>query len=208
MIKKTVLITLILLILSMFFYFQFDDSVKVKSTLDGNYYIIRHGRNKRNSYLEESANQLAVINSRIERLIKHLDEKYKSTHEFDHCLEILEKKYNYNILSEAAIDRRYTTYTLNKSDMHICLRTRDNNERLYDTNTLMYVVIHELAHLCNYSRDNNPIIGHGIEFMRIFKLLLENAIEIGIYEYVDYRNTPKEYCGMMISSNIVNNNLS
>lgn len=203
MINAVNLIVIILLFLSIFFYFQFDDSVKVQSSLDGNHYLIRHGKNKSQRYLEDSANQLAVINSRVERLIKHISEKYKTTHEFDHCLEILERKYNHKVLSEAAIDKRYTTYTINKSDMHICLRTRDNNEHLYDINTLMYVVIHELAHLCNYTRDNNPIIGHGIEFMKIFQLLLENAIEIGIYEYVDYRNKPKEYCGMLIYSNIV-----
>lgn len=201
------LIILILVSLGIFFYFQFDDSIKIQSSIDGNYYIIRHGRNKSQRYLEESANQLAVINNSVEKLIEHLDKKYGPTHEYDHCLEILRKRYNYTVLSEAAIDKRYTTYTLNKKDMHICLRTRDNHERLYDTNTLMYVVIHELAHLCNYTRDNKPIIGHGIEFMKIFKLLLENAIEIGIYEYIDYRKTPKEYCGMLIYSNIIENSV-
>jgi hypothetical protein len=203
MINAIGIIILILLLLGVFLWFQIDDSIKAQSTIDGNYYIIRHGRNKSKKYLEDSANQLAVINSRIEKLIYHLDKKYGSTHEYDHCLEILRKRYNHNVLSEAAIDKRYTTYTLNKRDMHICLRTRDNHEQLYDTNTLMYVVIHELAHLCNYTRDNQPIVGHGIEFMEIFRLLLKNAIAIGIYEYIDYRKTPKEYCGMLIWSNII-----
>jgi predicted SprT family Zn-dependent metalloprotease len=69
-------------------------------------------------------------------------------------------------------------------------------------NLLIFVVLHELAHLCNYDKYGNPIIGHGFEFKHIFKFLVEEAIKIGIYTYTDYSKTNKEYCGIKITTNI------
>ena len=107
------------------------------------------------------------------------------------------------MISEGALDLRYTTYTIDKQDIHICLRTRDKFENIYDIDLLMYVVIHELAHLCNYDKNGSPIIGHGFEFKYIFKFLIEESIKIGIYKYTDYARNPKEYCGMQLSSSIL-----
>jgi predicted SprT family Zn-dependent metalloprotease len=87
--------------------------------------------------------------------------------------------------------------------MHICLRTRDKEENIYDINTLMYVVLHELSHLCNYDKYGNPIQGHGIEFKNIFRFLVEESIKLDIYTHVDYTINPKEYCGIMISTSIL-----
>jgi hypothetical protein len=106
-------------------------------------------------------------------------------------------------LSEAAIDNRYTTFTVNKADMHVCLRTRDQNEKMYEINLLMYVILHELAHFCNFDPNGNPINGHGEEFKSIFKLLVVEAVKIGVYEYTDYSKHPREYCGMYMNSSIL-----
>ena len=67
----------------------------------------------------------------------------------------------------------------------------------------MYVILHELAHLCNYDNMQNPIHGHGLEFKNIFKLLVIEAIRLNLYEYIDYSDTPHEYCGIMISTTIL-----
>jgi predicted SprT family Zn-dependent metalloprotease len=67
----------------------------------------------------------------------------------------------------------------------------------------MYVILHELAHLCNYDNMGNPIQGHGLEFKNIFKLLVIEAIRLNLYEYIDYSDTPHEYCGIMISTTIL-----
>jgi hypothetical protein len=108
------------------------------------------------------------------------------------------------MISEAAIDPRYTTYTVDKQNMHICLRTRNSEEKIYDMNTLMYVVLHESAHLANYSPDGSAIIGHGVEFKMVFRFLVEQSIKLGLYNYVDYANIPQPYCGIVINSNILN----
>jgi hypothetical protein len=115
----------------------------------------------------------------------------------------LQSGYNSNILSEAAIDSRYTTYTIDKHDVHVCLRTRDKDEKLYDINLLMYVILHELAHLCNYDEAGNPIEGHGKEFKDIFYLLVVEAIKLDVYTYIDYTEQPQEYCGIIVSSTIL-----
>ena len=59
----------------------------------------------------------------------------------------------------------------------------------------MYVAIHEMAHIAC------PDIGHGPLFKKIFKLLTEEAININKLE--DYSDKPVEYCGMILSSNII-----
>jgi predicted SprT family Zn-dependent metalloprotease len=68
----------------------------------------------------------------------------------------------------------------------------------------MYVILHELAHLCNYDRNGYPIMGHGEEFRQIFKLLVAESMDIGVYKYENYTQKPEEYCGIMITTNIAN----
>ena len=185
--------------------FIYNENVSIKSDIDNNYYTIRRGNNKSEYYLKQSSNTLGEINLRILKLVDHLNEKYKDDHTKMYFIKKLSENYNYDILSEAAIDSRYTTYTIDKQDMHICLRTRDQDEKLYDINLLMYVILHELSHLCNYNESGNPIEGHGEEFKQIFQMLVIEAIKINIYDYVDYTQLPEEYCGIIVSSTILSN---
>jgi hypothetical protein len=175
----------------------------VKSTIDNKIYMIRRGNNKSEQFLVDSANTLAKINTRITSLIEHLESIYSNDTSKNYFIRKLRQNYNSYMISEAALDLRYTTYTVDKEDMHICLRTRDQDENIYDINTLMYVCVHELAHLCNYTIDNKPIQGHGREFKMIFKFLIEEAIKIGVYKYVNYALNPQEYCGLIISTSIL-----
>lgn len=174
----------------------------VKSDIDNQTYIIRNG-NKSNEYLKNSANTLAIINERIKKLISHLESKYDIYKPENIFILKLKQNYNSSLLSEAAYDDRFTTFTIDKQDMHICLRTRDESEELYDIDILMYVILHELAHLCNYDKNGTPITGHGKEFKYIFRILVIESMKIGIYKYINFVKTPKEYCGIMINSTIV-----
>lgn len=203
---KTIYILILLVILLVLILrtsFVYSESLYIESDIDKNTYLIRRGKNKSPEYLKESANTLAEINNRVKRLVDHLYNKYKDDKSKSYFILKLKENYNSSILSEAAIDQRYTTYTIDKKDMHICLRTRDDHEKMYDINLLMYVILHELAHLCNYSPSGSPIQGHGIEFKNIFRLLVQEGINIGIYRYEDYVKKPKNYCGMIISSTIL-----
>jgi hypothetical protein len=200
-------IYIIAIILSVFFLSTtltiYKESLYILSDADSKEYLIRSGTKKTDSYLKSSANTLAEINKRVEKLIEHLDKIYSTDLDKRHFITKLKENYNSNMLSEAAIDKRYTTYTIDKKEMHICLRTRDEYEKLYDINLLMYVVLHELAHVCNYDEDGYPIQGHGNEFKYIFKFLLLEAIKTGIYEYIDYSENPEPYCGIILSTSIL-----
>lgn len=198
----TILLAIIFIIYIIYLIYKDRDIVYVKSNIDNNTYIIRRGHSKDQKYLQDSADILAEINQRIVLLIDHLQIKFTKNYDINHNIDKLKETFNHSILSEAAIDKRYTTYTVNKQDMHICLRTRDSQENPYDINTLMYVILHELAHLCNYDKEGNPINGHGEEFKKLFKILVKEAIDLKIYNYIDYNIQPKEYCGIMITTQI------
>lgn len=77
------------------------------------------------------------------------------------------------------------SYTINKKKIYLCLR--DEKNEYYNENMLMYVAIHELAHvLCDE-------IGHTDKFHRIFKQLLYKAQKMGIYDAS--QPIVRNYCG-------------
>lgn len=202
LIMNWLLILIAIGILVFILFNNYNENVYVESDIDKKKYLIRRGY-KDAVYLKDSANTLAEINKKVIVLINHLEKKYNNDSSKNYFIKKLRENYNHHILSEAAIDNRYTTYTIDKEDMHICLRTRDKHEKLYDINLLMYVILHELAHLCNYNINGYPIQGHGEEFKYIFRLLVSEAIMIGVYQYQDYTKYPEEYCGIMISTTIL-----
>lgn len=196
------LLILILLLVLYIYNTYYSDIVYATSDIDNNTYTIRRG-NKSETFLKDSANSLAEINIRIEELINSLEYKYSNDSTKNYFIKKLRENYNAGMISEAEIDPRYTTYTIDKSEMHICLRTRDEHEKIYDIDLLMYVVLHELAHLCNYNESGDPINGHGIEFKRIFRFLVKEAINLNIYKYTDYSKTPTEYCNIQLNTHIL-----
>lgn len=66
------------------------------------------------------------------------------------------------------------SYTINKKKIYLCLR--DEHGEYYNDNMLIFVAIHELAHvLCDE-------IGHTEKFESIFHNLLQEAVEQKIYD--------------------------
>ena len=64
-------------------------------------------------------------------------------------------------------------------------------------NVVMYVTIHELAHVAC------PEIGHTELFKKIFTFLLQVSMQINIYKHVDYSMYNTEYCGLTITESII-----
>lgn len=196
------LLTSLLVIFIYVMYKQYCGVHYEMSNVDNKYYKIRI-MNKSRDFYKESADIMANINLRIEKLIDHLVLLYSDDASKNYFIRKLRQNYTHDILSEATIDKRYTTYTIDKSEMHICLRSRDKTESLYNIEVLMYVVLHELAHLCNYNKSGYPIIGHGAEFKNIFEFLVKEAIKIGVYKDQRFDVRPQEYCDIIINSNII-----
>lgn len=67
-----------------------------------------------------------------------------------------------------------SSYTLDKTSVHVCLT--DENGNYYSDNTLMHVILHELAHVRSKS------IGHTPEFHDNFADMLEKAEKVGLYD--------------------------
>lgn len=157
------------------------------SDVDGNKYCVRE-RNK----LELAADKLANVNIKLKKLVKHVGKKYPDR---DNCKRLV-SKFNPKKIYETLPTSEYTAYSQNKGEkLAFCLNTKKNGGKLIDLNTLTFVAIHELAHIASKS------IGHNEEFWNNFKFLLEEAEIIGIYKPEDYKENPKNYCGMKITDN-------
>jgi hypothetical protein len=94
-----------------------------------------------------------------------------------------------------------TSYTQNKRKLILCLRKKEPNARgvneLHDINTVMFVNLHELSHMMN------DLWGHKMNFWILFKFMLTNAVECGIYKPVNYAQHPIIYCGLKLTYNPV-----
>jgi hypothetical protein len=159
----------------------------VIATKDGKTYCVRDTPN-----LKKSANLLASASNRMNKLVKYVYSKYPNQEE----IQRLYKNFNPNKIMETLPTSEYTAYSENKGKkLAFCLRKNKEQYKLIDINTLTFVAIHELSHLMTKS------IGHEDEFWNNFKFLLKCAVEIGIYNPVDYSNQPQSYCGMEIDDN-------
>lgn len=78
------------------------------------------------------------------------------------------------IISKLKLYRGQKSYTINKEKVYLCLY--DEQGEYYPINMLIYVLLHEVAHMLN-----NIDIGHTKNFNRKFDELLSKASEIGVY---------------------------
>lgn len=185
------IVILTLFIVSFYVKEQFVEIEYVKSDVDDNSYLVRNEEDNK-----EAANLLAKTNRKLLRLIDILEEKHPN----DERTRRVKNNYDPSAISESDGNNKYTSYSVNKGEKIVfCLRMRDRENNLVDENTLTYVAIHELGHLATEE------IGHIQVFWDNFKWLLEIATEHGLYNYVDYSLNPQPYCGLVISSNVLNN---
>jgi hypothetical protein len=185
-----ILILILFLIIYIFYnntYYK-DNLINQISTVDNEEYFVRNVEDK-----SIAANTLATIKNNIEKLVLHLNNsisEHKEEKEYINNLVKRTKKIN---IMETPNDEKNTSYTINKGEkIVICLRSKFLNE-IHDINTIMYVVIHELAHVAC------PEYGHTPLFKKIFIFLLKESRKINIYIPIDYRKKPQEYCGMTIN---------
>jgi hypothetical protein len=170
-------------------YYQ-SDAFNLKciiSSKDGNRYCVRD-RQK----LELAANLLATVTQKMKDMVSYMKEKHPN----DPRTIRLVEGFNPQKISETLPTSELTAYSENKGEkIAFCLNKKKDGDRLIDINTLTFVALHELSHIMTVS------IGHKQEFWQNFKFLLENAKSSGIYEPIDYKKNPEEYCGMTINDN-------
>tara|TARA_B100001093_G_C26320811_1_gene797595 strand:- start:35 stop:631 length:597 start_codon:yes stop_codon:yes gene_type:complete len=161
----------------------------IVSDIDGKQYCVRE-----RSKLKLAANRLAKVNQKMQKIVNSCGEKYPDRDN----IKRLVKGYNPKKIYETLPTSKYTAYSENKGEkIAFCLDTEKSGpeSKLIDENTLTFVAIHELAHVASVS------IGHTDEFWKNFKFLLEEAVELGVYTPIDYKNNNKRYCGTDITDN-------
>lgn len=170
-------------------YYQ-SDAFNLKCIIaskDGNRYCVRE-----RAKLELAANLLASVTQKMKDMVKYMKEK----HPDDPRTIRLVEGFNPQKISETLPTSELTAYSENKGEkIAFCLNKSKDGDRLIDINTLTFVALHELSHIMTES------IGHKQEFWQNFKFLLENAKASGIYEPIDYKKKPQQYCGMTINDN-------
>jgi len=170
-------------------YFMSDEgSLKcIVSNVDGNIYCVRE-RIK----LEMAADLLAKATNNCKLLIRVLKDKFPD----DEDVERLASKFDPTAITETLPTSTYTAYSENKGEkLAFCLNKKKGGDKLIDLNTLTFVAIHELAHIMTVAE------GHGQAFWENFKFLLVHADTANIYNPVDYKNNPIEFCSLKITDN-------
>ena len=170
-------------------YFE-SDAFNLKcivSDVDGNKYCVRE-----RAKLQLAADLLANTTQKLRKLVVYLGKTFPNR---ANCKRLVEN-FDPQTVKEILPTSEYTAYSENKGEkLAFCTTTTKKGDKLIDPNTLMYVAIHELAHIATKS------IGHTQEFWQNFKFLLQNAVKIKIYNPVNYKKKNKAYCGMKITDN-------
>ena len=140
---------------------------------------------------------LATVDQRIEILRSYLEKNINQYPHFRPYIQQFLTRIKGVRLVENPPDGKYTSFTVNKGEeIALCLRSTDTGE-LHDINLVMYVVLHELAHVACPEIDHTPL------FKEIFVFFLNIAIKLGIYSKVNYKAHPEKYCGLTINENLL-----
>jgi|UniRef100_A0A6C0L999 hypothetical protein len=181
------LIIIIVTIIGIYYIYNYYTNIglmKVRSKIDDKEYTVQI---KDDSL--EAANLIAKIREKLVVLMEHLEKSFSLN---DERVRLLKKNFRPDRLKEGVDTPGYTSYSINKGEQIVlCLRS---NDKLVDLNTMLFVVLHEFAHLSTES------IGHTEEFWDNFKWILEESINIGIYTKQEFKVKNVEYCGMTITS--------
>lgn len=172
--------------------YQESDYFQLKcviSDVDKNTYCVRERKR-----VKEASDLLAQTATKLERLVAVMSQKAPD----DPMVGRIAKRFDARKIKEILPTSEYTAYSENKGEkLALCLNEKkeDAESRLIDPNTLMYVAMHELAHVGTVS------VGHDSEFWANFKRIIEFAAEAGLYRPVDYKKNNTSYCGMKLTDN-------
>jgi len=162
--------------------------VSVKSNVDGHSYKVRDMPDK-----QAAADLLARVRLRMKKLYLHLESAYPDKPQVQLLLQNFRP--DPERLLESTPDEEHTSFSVNKGQkVHLCLRQRQGgNETLVDENIMVFVSLHEMAHVCTDS------VGHEPEFWNNFGWLLKEAEKTNTYQYTDFKAHPVRYCGTKIT---------
>ena len=197
--KESLIVTFIILLFIVYYIKYGKDGKDVaytKSSISEQFYLVRNLPDK-----QRAANIIARIVKDLKRLAvamyKDLQNGEPKAKRMSLYIRRMYNRFNGISFRESSAYSPYTSYTVNKGDeMVLCIRSKKTG-KIHNYNILMYVAIHELAHVgCTE-------IGHTPLFFKINRYMIRKAIKMGIYKYVDYSIYPTIYCGMNVNANVI-----
>lgn len=180
-----IIATVILLSVFMMYESKYSELIYVRSTVDNQEYLCRNRPDKL-----QAANILANIKKKLLKIVVKLEKDFPKD---DRVIRLV-NKFQPKKITESVSGTKYTSYSVNKGEKIVfCIRSKNNNEKLVKLNTMMFVAIHELAHIMTIS------IGHTKEFWDNMRFILKSAIKYGIYKKQNFKKKPVPYCGTTIT---------
>ena len=130
---------------------------------------------------------LEELSSNLEILIDYMTKNYPD----DKITKNITTRLTNKTKITEMLNSEHVAFSKNKGEeLSFCLK--DNK---VDMNTLMFIAIHELAHIATDE------IGHTKLFWENFKTLLTHAVKKKIYTSIDYKRYPKTFCNEEIAHN-------
>jgi predicted metallo-beta-lactamase superfamily hydrolase len=180
-----------LILLVAYIFYDYNTNIKykigkvyIRSIVDNQVYLVNDIPDKQNV-----ADSLGTLNLNLSLFKKELNRINVKTEQLQRFLKKIDKM----TINESSL-QDYNTFVINKTDIYFCVK--DDTNKFYDNNVLVYVLLHELSHIYSYSE------GHTQEFIKNFKFLVDVAKKIGIYTKIDFENNNQLYCGVNIKNNL------
>lgn len=193
-IESIILILVLIIFLYGLLIVNYGKVIYVESYYDGQEYLVQNSIHK-----NESAILLSKLLERMKFIRDYLRENVEKYPEFKEYINLL--SYNFSDFRthvyEGDGENNLTSYSVNKGEeLVFCLHSKKTN-KLHDINLLMYIALHEMSHIAC------PEIGHTKLFKKIFNFLTKTAVELNLYQRIDFSTNPQEYCGMRLNSSII-----
>jgi predicted metal-dependent hydrolase len=183
---------LVVSIVALCFYLYYNTNYKpqlvwITASFDKNNYLVLNKPDK-----QDAAELFAKLATSLNEFVEYLTIRFPE----DNRTNLLKTRFISKNIREAVPQKNQTSYSINKGEkIVLCIRTRDKDDKIVDFNTIMFVALHELSHICTIS------IGHKTEFWENFKWVLANAIQSKTYTHVNYKTQPADYCKIKITDN-------
>lgn len=147
---------------------------------------------------EEAAAMMSMLNKKILDVLLYMKKKKESgLYNYSPYLEGVVGRvlnnWNPERLYESPPTAPGTSYTVAKGQKTVfCLRSK-TNASIHSIDDMLFVGLHELSHMGDLNW------GHKESFWEVFKFILHEAQEAGVYTPKNYGATPIVYCGLNIN---------
>jgi len=206
--KIIIAVVIVCAIIAIHAHTQKREFLKVKTSNGEIYHVLEKYDDK-----QETAEMLRRVNEKGFIFLEILKKKYHVNASEKRIIELREEmnpiqrnlhdivdriitRYNYeNLFETEPTGKNGTSYTVEKGkQLHMCTRDK-HTSNLHSEHEIMFVLLHELAHMGNLGW------GHERDFWEVFKFLLIEANESGVHTSIDYSQQPIVYCGLPVDYN-------